>query len=274
MSCRRGERARFIGCHIGSPALSGCGNGCCRSWGPEGIEENERINYLTGWAPETSRWPDSPDSKYAHPCTNPGRPRYVCFTCRRTFKPAVIPGNEYKNASFLREEWLVRPGRESVEIRAVGQARRRLIGRNTEEYRRVLKEESAISGQLSRGERPDEAITEKLKAVNPDLWWKRLGSRCPGCGGDGQPVGSTFRAPKRDDLAAWHIARHRVEAGDEFRFCATKEDDAELRVEAARIRRRNAQSQAWDREKLRRQHDLGLSVQRLVSNESTRSRRV
>ena len=256
----RGERARFIGCHVGSPSLSGCGNGCCRSWGPGGIEENERVNYLTGWTPAECRWPKPSHSRHPHRCAIPGRPKYVCFSCHRTFKPAIIGGNEYENLSLLREGWLVRPGRESERMREVWRAQKKLQNQKTDEGRKRLKETRIAIAEFLYGVHQDEAVPEWLKAVAPELWWRRLGSRCPGCGGNGQPVGPSFRAPKQHNSAAWRHAQTRVEAGDEFRFCATKEVDAQLREEADRIRRREAQSSAWDQEKLRRQRELGLRI--------------
>lgn len=222
----RGERARFIGCHVGSPSLSGCGNGCCHSWGSEGIEENERVSYLTGWAPTDCRWPKSPSSKHPHRCAVPGRPKYACFSCRRTFKPALIDGNEYEDTSFLREEWIVRPGRESKKLQAVWRAQRKLQGQQknlkTDDGQKLLADmRDAIDDFIASAHEATE-LTEELKAIAPELWWKRLGSRCPGCGGDGRPVGSTFRAPKQSDVVGWRDVHARIEAGDEFRFCATK----------------------------------------------------
>lgn len=249
----RQDRRRFIGCRVGSVRVSGCSKGCCGWWGPEGVEENERYNYLH----QSPRLEDQVDGVGygARVCASAGRPKYVCFACRRGFKPAFREGNEYRIERFG-NQWEVRPecGRMAEMCRMKGL---KLLEGGSAEGRRI--EAASYRRYLSdqKGEEAKEE-SEKMGIMRPELWWRMLQSRCPGCGAPGIAVGDTFRVPAGDDEKAWAAVRTMLDEGEKFSYCVTVDEEEELRLEATRVKDRERGKEDWGMEKRRRLEALGL----------------
>ncbi|KAI0053214.1 hypothetical protein FA95DRAFT_1586238 [Auriscalpium vulgare] len=251
MSCRRQDRQRFIGCHVGSVRVSGCGKGCCGFWGPEGVEENERYHYTDG---HTHYIALTQAQGYKGACNGAGRPKYACFTCRRTFKPAWVEGNEYDTPPFS-DRWVVRPDRE--RLAGVWAAWRDVWNKSSGEERRRIQD---VANAFAASDYKDMGIEgfEEIKAYCPELWWQLLESRCPGCGATGVRVGDTFRAPAVKDDKGWMEARTLLDTGEEFSYCMTAEEEAELVMEVQHVNARKEGAETWALEKRRRLEALGL----------------
>lgn len=253
MSCRRSDRARSVGCHVGAPRIRGCDKDCCPYDNTtSNIERNERYNYNYE-SISSSRDPSRVDPshpRYIH-CTNPYRQKFVCTDCPRVFKPAVIDGNEYMTCH---RRCYVRPIRERIPD-------------VWEEYIRMYRSKS-ISPQtrdalecqeylyLREGEvafEPEELVS--LRAISPCFLWRPLDiMRCPDCGGDGKPVGGTFRAPKKHDRKGWERVQWMLDDGEKFSFCLTPDEETEVIEEARRLRAKDPELSidAWLVEKRKR----------------------
>ena len=70
---------------------------------------------------------------------------------------------------------------------------------------------------LMRGEEglPAEEV-EELKHIAPGMWWQRLGPCCPECGKAGTKVGTSFKAPSKDNIGGWEELRVWIENGGEL----------------------------------------------------------
>ncbi|KAI0049735.1 hypothetical protein FA95DRAFT_1556630 [Auriscalpium vulgare] len=201
------------------------------------------------------------DSPYARLCCsgreNAGRPKHVCFACRRAFKPAFLPGNEYL---IKRHEniWIVRP--ERVRIAEVWEAAAYLHRRGSPEVRQRV---DAVYGAYMGSEFSDKGVDDDEYAAltiwEPGMWWQRVRVSCPGCSAPGVRVGNAFRVPKRRDARGWEAARVVVERDKEKGvFRLGREDEEERISEARRVRTKWAWKRVWEAEKRHRLHALGL----------------
>ncbi|EIN08830.1 hypothetical protein PUNSTDRAFT_143535 [Punctularia strigosozonata HHB-11173 SS5] len=258
MSCRRSDRARFIGCHVGAVAIRGCSHGCCPyATTPKGIEENERYSYPSGGSSPTAAISSAP-SRPSYTCRNRYRPKYVCLGCRRTWKPAIVEGNEYQIDEWC-DSWLVRKEGTAQRISDEVYARRDAISRDAADgYAR----DRACWERLHSYRADSASFTEKQIAIarehDPEMWWTSLNVlRCSTCGTNGTRVGPAFRAPKQKDTKGWDRARALLGQGEAFSFCMTPDEEAELTKEAARVQSR-LKDESWLAEKERRLVALGL----------------
>ncbi|KAJ8701377.1 hypothetical protein PTI98_000171 [Pleurotus ostreatus] len=244
MSCKRKHRARGLGCRVGAVRLRGCSRECC-PYPDSDIDANERIAYAARDARTLPRpLPTDNESDWIdytltpaghHACRAPYRPKFVCVPCRRVFKPAVVPGNEYvvwgENVGDgdggggggtwvdgARMGWWVAPAgwySKALEV-AWGRVQRdpvrweeaemgvRAYHLNRDSGSRMGSGESGEEGREEGETSVEEAIegvdVEELRKCHPDAWWRPLNERwvrCPGCGAAGQAVGSKFEAPPR-----------------------------------------------------------------------------
>ncbi|KAL4242545.1 hypothetical protein ABKN59_011417 [Abortiporus biennis] len=199
MACRRSDRRRLIGCHVGPVRIRGCTPECC-PYEPTkaNIERNERYNYLTGSTPIVA----DTDGQRHVPCKNPHRQKFVCVDCRRVFKPSFIDGNEYMFNTFFKRNY-ARPSRDRIAHVWVEWRRHcRSHVFNYQEQSRLHEKEAIY---LTEGEQAfDPSELQELRRFDPEFWWKPLDQICcPGCGERGLPLGGTFRAPSRNQAAEW-----------------------------------------------------------------------
>ncbi|KAI0061586.1 hypothetical protein BV25DRAFT_1916619 [Artomyces pyxidatus] len=279
MARRRIDRPKEIGHHE-------CSGGC-NWWGTAGLRGEQQYYDSIKY-----RWPWY-DPAHAHLvcCHNAGRPKYVCFSCRRAFKPSFIPGNEYAIARF-RNAWLVRPDR--TRLKDVWDAHLTRAPPPPEQEALYRAADMAASGYhfsgytttdlaelwaIAHAQRwpgnttpaPElgmdalraaclELGMDALRAVSPELWWTRLESRCPGCGGAGVQVGAAFRVPRRRDERAWRHAERAVSEGrgEKELYRLAPEDEAERWREAARVREKEQSLYERETERRRRLQALGL----------------
>ncbi|KAI0266056.1 hypothetical protein BC834DRAFT_969585 [Gloeopeniophorella convolvens] len=250
MSCRRNDRARFVGCHVGAVRVGSCGKGCCGNWGPEGVEARERYNYLRTRAPRLTPFGGNTACR-----TPAGRAKRVCTACRHAWKPAHVAGNEYMERGEdgrVWDGWVVRPCAE--RLAAVWRAARR----GSREARRAA--EDAEARYAAGGWRDAGAAAyAAARARCPELWWRVLEPRCPGCGGTGVAVGSTFRAPGARDDKGWARVERMLDEGEKFSYCMTEEEEEELQLEVDRVVAHEAGKEAWAEEKRQRLENLGLA---------------
>ena len=230
-----------MGCHVGAIHIRSCDWGCCPYDRDtrQSIEENERYGYRDGInnAVRIQRW------KPRGQCINPYKPKFVCVSCRRTFKHAIIEGNEYRTDDYGRK-LAVRPGYDKIP--EVWQEYRKFARRK--ELRRSLydieTQESVFYQAGVAAFRKDEL--EQLRKQSPVFWWRPLTQmRCPGCGKDGREVGSTFRGPGRNDKKGWEKVQSLLEKGEQFSYCVTPDEEKELVMEAARREQRRSMDTAW-----------------------------
>ncbi|KAI0065270.1 hypothetical protein BV25DRAFT_156402 [Artomyces pyxidatus] len=255
MSCRRNDRHRFVGCHVGSVRVSGCSKGCCHFWGPEGVEEHERYHYDRPRVGEISVLRVASELPARH-CMLAGRPKYVCFDCKRGFKHAFVEGNEYRISNY-RTEWMTRPDRRRIADVWEAYAAYHESHDKREKFRvEDVERAYRISGYK------DKTVDgyEQTRACSPELWWTPLDGRCPGCGKAGRSVGDTFRIPKVKDDKAWQNVKRMVNEGEAFSYCMTPDEENELIREVARVRDRAKGNENWAQEKRRRLEFLGLAM--------------
>ncbi|KAJ6590554.1 hypothetical protein DFH09DRAFT_1423295, partial [Mycena vulgaris] len=216
MSCRRNDRARFVGCHVGPVRIRGCDRGCC-SYSDSETESNERWNY-TQQRPGIQFDPSTRSSHHPgiapsrnHPCKTSHRPKFVCVACRRAFKPAFIEGNLYDIwASSWHMGWWWSPSRSKIP------------------------------------EKSNPAL----------WWKPMSTLRCPGCGEAGVPVGGTFRAPPQKDARGWANVSKLLERGEMFSYCLTQQEEAALIEDAQIENTRLKNSAGWEETKARRIAEL------------------
>ncbi|KDQ60334.1 hypothetical protein JAAARDRAFT_77439 [Jaapia argillacea MUCL 33604] len=259
MACRRGDRAKFIGCHVGPSAIRGCSKDCCPYPDtPQALITNERYDYLDSsqfkwddpvFAP--NRDPTQP-SYIFRPCRNPYRPKYVCLDCRKSFKLTWVGGKEYRRMAGFAQPWECRPARDSKEMIEVGRNRQRLS------WNAFASIQAEYNAKKADGTLTEEDKRE-AKRCDADLWWIPLDRlRCPGCGKDGIPVGPTFKAPKMDDDKGWVQVRKMLDEGEEFSYCVTVEEENEAKLEAGRFLARQKNADRWEVEKRRRAEALKM----------------
>lgn len=252
----RKDRARFIGCHVGPIVIRGCGRGCC-PYRDSDIVANERYIYTPSFCAEPSVGP------LGQRCHNPYRPKFVCFKCRRSFKPSVIDGNEYSVAEpgeliHIGSTWATWATRSESEAH---QATRSAENIRAKPRHAALRKElddlwdryGADMKSLTAGE------LVLLRRYNAEAQWISLDElHCPGCGSAGQPVGGQFKAPKTKDEKGWEEVQCALENGEAFLYCMTVSEETELIEEAQRQRVKAERKTAWEEEKWRRIHALGL----------------
>ncbi|KAJ6571792.1 hypothetical protein B0H19DRAFT_1131238 [Mycena capillaripes] len=236
MSCRRNDRARFIGCRVGPVRIRGCDRGCCPYPSSE-TESNERWNYATDRRPgiqfdHSVRYPHHPSIAPSgnHACKTSRRPKFVCVACRRAFKAALIEGNQYDIwASSWHMGWWYSPLPSRIpEVWKEYDSICSLPARREEKKRLQEIESMVLSGRREGKTFSDEEMSEYKKS-NPALWWEPLSAlRCPGCGEAGVPVGGTFRAPPQKDSRGWTKVSELLAKGEKFSYCLTQDEEALL----------------------------------------------
>jgi len=267
MSCRRGEHARLVGCHLGPSAIRGCGRGCCpysvpyvdsegktqESYPREVIESEERVSYYPSTLygnPKHVSFLD-PDSVNHRPCRHNFRPKFVCVPCRRMFKHVVHPTHDYTLREFD-NTYYWRHKLDFAEERAVLEV-------DDREYAKLWQTRLDV---LARPEMYSRERLEELKKRDPWLWMPVGPLRCPGCGSDGRLVGGAFRPPPMSDEKAWAETSRLLDAGEPFLPCPPPDKHDELIVEGQRLKAHDMQRDEWAKAKQERIAALKNAVQR------------
>ncbi|KAJ7145379.1 hypothetical protein C8R43DRAFT_548149 [Mycena crocata] len=269
MSCRRSDRAQFIGCHVGPVRIRGCERGCCPYPDSE-TAANERWDYShhspaagvqfnPGYAGSPAGLHPGIAPSGNHTCKSSHRPKFVCVGCRRTFKPALIEGNQYDIwANSRHRGWWWSPA--PSKIPEVWKEYKNICSipvRRAEKARLQEIEDMVLSMQREGRTLSDEEMKNEYKKSNPALWWQPLSAlRCPGCGKSGVPVGGTFRAPSEKDVRGWTRVSELLEKGEKFSYCLTQEEEAFLLRDAEIENERRKNSTRWEEMKARRITEL------------------
>ena len=256
----RRDRARLIGCHVGAPALRGCCRGCCPY--PldcfEDIVRHERYKF----GPEAVKYHqgDYPNRSRIN-CINPYKPKFVCIDCRRCFKRTKLEGYEY-DKSESGDIRMVRPDRETIS--QVWKAYRSMSNQSELFLKMERKGELYLDNLYKMRYKkyhpdheeyvipPDEL--EQLRQICPTFHWKVMGAVT--CGKEGRCVGATFEAPSKTDDKEWKWVQEKLEAGEDFSYCMSSEEQLEAIGEGRRLLERKNGEDAWDAEKKRRIADL------------------
>ena len=98
----------------------------------------------------------------------------------------------------------------------------------------------------------------ELRKVSPSAHWYDMhrGAKCPQCGKKGVSVGGTFRPCAQDDDKGWEKIKEMLEAGEDFCYCMTEEEQNEVIKEGRRLKERVKDRDAWTEEKNRRIREL------------------
>ena len=108
----------------------------------------------------------------------------------------------------------------------------------------------------------EEAFTKEelveLRKVSPAAHWRDMhrGAKCPQCGKKGIPVGGTFRPCPQDDDKGWEKIKEMLDAGEDFCYCMTEEEQNEAIKEGRRLKEKVRDRDAWTEEKNRRIREL------------------
>ncbi|KAJ7484707.1 hypothetical protein FB451DRAFT_1233255 [Mycena latifolia] len=252
MSCRRNDRARFIGCHVGPVRIRGCERGCC-PYPDSKTESNERWNYLSRFGGVQFNNPSTRAPHYPgiapsgnHACKTSHRPKFVCVVCRRVFKPALIEGNMYDIwANSWHKGWWWSPSQSRIpEVWAEYKSICSLPARREEKKRLEDIEQMVLSGQHGGRTFSDDEMNEYKKS-NPALWWQPMSAlRCPGCGEAGK------------DARGWAKVSELLENGEMFSYCLTQQEEAVLIKDAEIENMRLQNVVGWEETKARRIAEL------------------
>ena len=235
----RRDRINLVDYHVGAIHFRGCEWGCCpydrQSRGS--TELRERYGYND--AMRIQAW------KGRAECINPYKPKLICIDCRRTFKYTVVEGDEYHSDNYGRN-MEVRPIRERIlnvwakYISNVVECKTHVMELTELENKEVIyrSQGEAVFGK---------AELEELREQSPELrWCSPKGLRCPGCGKEGQTIGNTFRAPRKDDMTGWSKVWHMLDAGERFSYCMTPQEEQEVAKEGIRDRTRKRDKGMWE----------------------------
>jgi hypothetical protein len=170
------------------------------------------------------------------------------------FKAAMVEGNQYDIWTDKRKGWWYSPLPSQIpEVWAEYKSICSLPARREEKDRLMQIENMVLAG----GTTISEEDMKEYKRSNPVLWWRPLSSlRCPGCGEQGIPVGSTFRAPPVKDNRGWAKVEELLKGGEMFSYCLTREGEKELMTEAEVEKARVKNASAWEEMKARRIAEL------------------
>ncbi|TFK39270.1 hypothetical protein BDQ12DRAFT_665600 [Crucibulum laeve] len=73
--------------------------------------------------------------------------------------------------------------------------------------------------------------------------------KCPGCEEMGQPVGTTFKAPRRKNMKDWKQAVETLEKGEIISYCFSKDEEAEVSRDTIHENERMKGKREWKMEK-------------------------
>ncbi|KAJ3558365.1 hypothetical protein NM688_g971 [Phlebia brevispora] len=142
------------------------------------------------------------------PCSDFCRARYVCFDCRRMFKPNIRTDNMYSYCGQVTKLWTKELSRQSHSKSKQASRSRNLVEPNPHSSEPPL-------------------ITDSRNQTDPDAL-NRL--HCPECGKSGRRVGGSLEVPPRKKERAWEALRMSLESGAKFDNCGKATREAYLGV--------------------------------------------
>lgn len=179
--------------------------------------------------------------------------------CRRCFKQAIIEGNVYED-----DRWgqLRRVGPERERVKEVWDAYYSIVGKSRrhnmddEAAKDLIEKQNRYWVEGESGFTPEEL--EELRKISPEFLWKDMkgNGHCPQCGKEGRKVGGTFRPCAQTDDKGWKWIKERLDAGEDFSFCMTDEEQAEVIQEGKRLKERRKGDESWVAERNRRIAEL------------------